>query len=280
MATPTKWHRYFGMILKDFFTGTDYDVEIEMDLSHQQQFLDIVVVRKGTRPLDRRLPDGLEDLADHNLITFKSYQEALDDWTLKELTGHYVNYRKQVSPSPDNLLGEDKFRLFGVCARYPQGLARQIDLEELKPGVYRGCRGTDRIDIIVSNKLSEAEHNAMMYLFSPQSERIQYGARHYSQHSPFTSSMVQQLLARYLKEGVEMPYTLEDFQREFKKEFLEGLSDEERLEGIPEEKRLEGIPLEKRLEGISEEELLERIPPETLQKMLEKLKEAKGDSEG
>jgi hypothetical protein len=32
----------------------------------------------------------------HNLISFKSFQESLDAWSLKELVGHYVNYRKQL----------------------------------------------------------------------------------------------------------------------------------------------------------------------------------------
>ena len=56
------------------------------DLSLKKQLLDV-------------MPEGLEELAAHNLITFKSHHEALNDWALKELTGHYVNYRKQVSPS-------------------------------------------------------------------------------------------------------------------------------------------------------------------------------------
>jgi hypothetical protein len=63
----------------------------------------------------------------HNIVggvvTFKSHQEALDDWALAELVGHYVNYRKQCSPSLDELLPENDFRLFAVCARFPQNLA-------------------------------------------------------------------------------------------------------------------------------------------------------------
>jgi hypothetical protein len=59
--------------------------------------LDIVVVRRGTGDRMPPMPDGLDDLVDHILITFKSFREPLDDWALKELTGHYVNYRKQVS---------------------------------------------------------------------------------------------------------------------------------------------------------------------------------------
>jgi len=34
------------------------------------------------------LPDGFEDLAKHNLLTFKSHRESLGGWALCELVGH------------------------------------------------------------------------------------------------------------------------------------------------------------------------------------------------
>src|SRR3954452_25197152 len=94
------WHRLFGLLLTDFFTGSPFTVEVERDLSQQQQFLDVVIVRRGRGRVTERLPDGLTDLTDHNLITFKSHHETLDGWAVKELIGHYVAYRKLVSPSP------------------------------------------------------------------------------------------------------------------------------------------------------------------------------------
>jgi hypothetical protein len=120
------WHRLFGLLLTDFFTGLPFTVEVERDLSEQQQFLDVVIVRRGRGRVAIRLPDGLDDLAEHNLITFKSHHEALDGWAMKELVGHYVAYRKLVSPSPSDLLPEDQFRLYAVCARYPENLAGQV----------------------------------------------------------------------------------------------------------------------------------------------------------
>src|SRR5213080_2737773 len=103
------WHRLFGLLLIDFFTGSPFAVEVERDLSAQQQLLDVVIVRRGRGRLALRLPDGLEDLAAHNLISFKSHREALDGWAVKELVGHDVAYRKLVSPSPSALLPEDQF---------------------------------------------------------------------------------------------------------------------------------------------------------------------------
>src|SRR5207248_1621899 len=88
------WHRLFGLLLTDFFTGTPFTVEVERDMSVQQQFLDVVIVRRRPGRFAGRLPDGLDDLAAHNLISFKSHREALDGWALHELIGHYVSYRK------------------------------------------------------------------------------------------------------------------------------------------------------------------------------------------
>src|SRR5262249_27511960 len=113
------WHRLFGLVLTDFFSGSPFVVELEKDLSLKKQLLDVIVLRKYPGAFPEPLPQGLEDLAVHNLITFKSHQETLDDWALKELTGHYVNYRKQVSPSLQQLLPEEEFRLYAVCARFP-----------------------------------------------------------------------------------------------------------------------------------------------------------------
>jgi hypothetical protein len=116
------WHRLFGLVLKDYFTGSPFVVEVELDLAFKRQLLDVLILRKALGEFWGRLPDGLDNLDDYNLLTFKSHHEALDDWTLKELTGHYVNYRKQVSATMRDLLPESRFRLYGVCSRFPQNL--------------------------------------------------------------------------------------------------------------------------------------------------------------
>ena len=75
------------------------------------------------------------------------------------------------------------------------------------------------------------------------------------QRSARTSSLVYQLFEQYRKEGANMPYTMEDFGRDFAKEHLKDLTPEERLEGLSAEERLKGVPAEKRLEGLSPEEI-------------------------
>jgi hypothetical protein len=124
MSEPRPLHRLFSLSWMDYLRETGIDVVAELDLSLKQQLLDLVLIRKQPGPLPRPLPDGFEDLATYSLVTFKSYQETLDGWALCELIGHYVNYRKQSSPSLHNLLPETEYRLFAVSARYPNNLAQ------------------------------------------------------------------------------------------------------------------------------------------------------------
>src|SRR5262249_44733174 len=164
-ALAMNWHRLFGLLLTDFFTGSPFIVELEKDLSLKKQLLDVVILRRGRGTFTEQLPEDLEDLAAHNLITFKSHREALDDWALKELTGHYVNYRKQVSPAEAALLPETDFHLYAVCSRYPHNLANEVNLQPVRPGVYECRRGSDVIRVIVAGRLPRTEANAMVHLF-------------------------------------------------------------------------------------------------------------------
>jgi hypothetical protein len=179
MSDPRPLHRLFGLSWIDFLRDTSIEVMTEKDLSQKQQLLDLVLIRKQSGPLPRPLPDGFEDLATHNLVTFKSHQETFDAWALFELIGHYVNYRKQSSPSWDNLLPESDYRLFAVSARYPQNLALQIALTPVGPGIYEIQVATLRIRVVVLSQLPEAEQNAMLLLFSARQELLHYGREHY-----------------------------------------------------------------------------------------------------
>src|SRR3954452_3884916 len=131
------WHRLFGLLLTDFFTGSPFVVEVERDLSVQQQLLDVVIVRRSRGRFAGRLPD----------------HEALDSWAMKELVGHYVAYRKLVSRSPSDLLAEGQFGLFAVTARSPNSLSGRVPWQRLRAGVY-DCRwGTDTVRVVVAGEL-------------------------------------------------------------------------------------------------------------------------------
>src|SRR5947208_2129945 len=190
MSEPRPLHRLFGLCWIDFFQGTTVSVETEMDLSLKQQFIDVVLIRTGPGPIPRPLPDGFEDLAPHNLLTFKSHQEALDGWALCELVGHYVNYRKQSSPSMQDLLPETEYRLFAVCARYPRDLAQELPMTPVRQGVYEVRLVTKPARVIVVGQLPQEEQNAMLHLFSARQELLVYGREHYRPHAPDTSSLL------------------------------------------------------------------------------------------
>src|SRR5262249_4062095 len=152
----------------------------------QQQFLDVVIVRRGRGRFTGRLPDGLEGLAAHNLITFKSHHEALDAWAVKELVGHYVAYRKLVSRSPSELVSEEQFRLYAVCARLPQKLSQQVPWQERQAGVYDCIWGTDTVRVVVAGELPREPHNAPLHLFSASAELVGFGSRAYRRRSEDT----------------------------------------------------------------------------------------------
>ncbi len=59
-----------------------------------------------------------------------------------------------------------------------------------------------------------------------------------------------------------MPYTWEDFDRDYAKSHVHLLSPEERLTGLPVEERLRGLPVEERLRGLPAEDRLRGLPAE------------------
>jgi hypothetical protein len=267
MSETRPLHRLFALSWIDFFQGTAIGVETELDLSLKRQFIDVVLIRRGSGPLPRQLPDGFEDLAAHNLLTFKSHQEALDGWALWELVGHFVNYRKQASPSLHDLLPEDDFRLFAVCARYPHNLARQVALTPLREGVYEVQGLALRIRVIVVPQLPLEEHNAMLHLFSAWEELLRYGREHYRPHSQETSTLLYELFKAYSEES-DMPDKLKEFVRE---------SIDELLASLPAEELRKRLSVEERLKGLSAEEMIRALPPETLEALARQLK-ANGQS--
>jgi hypothetical protein len=209
----------------DFFQGTSVTVEPEVDLSVKHQYLDLVIIHKGKEPIPRPLPDGFEQLAAHNLITFKSHQEALDAWALQ------VNYRKQSSPSLQELLPESDYQLFAVAARYPQQLAQQIELKQLSEGVHEIKALALNIRVVVASGLPQEEHNAMLHLFSAREELLRYGREHYRPHSTETSSLLYELFKTYSEEST-MPDKLKEFVRKTVDELLKSLPPQERLKGM------------------------------------------------
>jgi hypothetical protein len=255
VAEQRPWHHLFGLSWSDFFRGTGVSVEPEKDLSHKQQLLDLVIVRPEGSPLLRQLPDGFEDLGTYNLVTFKSHQEALDGEALDEMVGYAGNFRKQVSPSMQELLPLSEFRRFAVCVRSPRKLAGETALEAVRTGVYRAHHFSGFITVVVVHELPREPHNAMLLLFSAKEDLVAYAAENYQPHSVETNTLLLQLVARYREERIPMPETLEEMTRRTIDEVLNQTPPEELLKRLSPEERLRGLSPEERLRGLSPEEL-------------------------
>lgn len=263
------WHRLFGLTLTDYFYNTAYEVELEKDLSLKQQLLDVVIIEKKGGKVPEILPDGLNNLSAHNLMTYKSHRERLDAWTIEELFGHYVNYRKQISPSFDDLLPVEEFQLYAVSTRYPEKLSDQIDFSPVQPGIYDVRWGVRYIRIIVLSRITQSEKNAPWLMFSAVTEKVKYGVEQYRWNSP-VSGVINKLFKKYQTEGITMPYTIEDFQKEIKEEVLNSLTEDD-IERI-----MASLKPEDRLKGLKPEDLLKQLKPEDLVKQLKMEDRLKG----
>ncbi len=260
MKTRIDWHRLFGLTLIDLFTNSDYEVELEKELSLKKQYLDVVIIRKTAGIALKETPSGLENLAEHNLLTYKSLREPLDDWAIEELIGHYSNYRKLVSPSLDNLLPASLFNLYAVSTRHPYKLLhKNMIFKEIKQGVYDLTWGNRNIRVIVLSRIEKEKKNSIWQLFSGKDDGFVYGDEHYKWHCPTEKAMLNQLYELYKLEGGIMPYTMEDFNKDFTREHLHLLPPSERLKGLPPSERLKGLPPSERLKGLSPEAIKEYL---------------------
>jgi hypothetical protein len=68
-AMAIAWHRIFGMALTQYFAGSGWKVDVEVDLSLQQQRLDVVVLRGGSVTAPVLWPDGVGTPAEYILLS-------------------------------------------------------------------------------------------------------------------------------------------------------------------------------------------------------------------
>ncbi|WP_295578426.1 hypothetical protein [uncultured Lamprocystis sp.] len=255
---------------------------MEEELSLKSQRLDILIIERRDAAgatadpagVDG-LPDGLENLAAHNLLSYKSAAEPFNAWALEELISHYVTYRKLASlrarsgaRGTDEPLAEPAgaypllpardFRRYAIATRQPRQLLRQLPAGACRatacPGVYDLMIGALPVRLIVLDTLAKQPHNAPWELFAHAGDQIQYGFTHYQPRSRIGTFLRDQLAATC---GLEtaMAYTVEEFKRDamrdlledvlrnpkYLKTFLDRLVEEDRLRELAPEKRLEGL---------------------------------------
>jgi hypothetical protein len=280
MAPRINWHRWFGIGLTDRLAGTPWRVELEKELALKSQRLDVVIIERAdaealpdAAALD--LPDGLDNLRAHNLLTYKSQHEALDAWALDELLGHYVNYRKLLAdggdgavtgrPSSDGadertappLPPENAFQLYAVATREPVKLLRRLPAEALRPtplaGVHDLRWGGRTVRLIVLDAVADAPRNALWQVFSARLDRVRRGIDRYRGQTTAGRNLLYILFTTYRLRFAAMTYTVEDFNRETRQSIIADLTPEERLAVInlmPSDERfalIEQMPPEERL---------------------------------
>ncbi|MCK5716197.1 MAG: hypothetical protein KAH77_01820, partial [Thiomargarita sp.] len=60
------WHRTFGVTLIDYFTHSNFEVELEKEVSVKVQYLDIAIIKKVKGKPVKNIATGLESLIEYN----------------------------------------------------------------------------------------------------------------------------------------------------------------------------------------------------------------------
>lgn len=176
------WHRFFKVGLRQLFSGTKFEVHDEFDLSDQVQRVDFAIICKGDSdypmPDPDHLPDGLQDLRDHNLISYKSMNEPLDRFAVIELVGHAVTYSKLQAAKADINWQDfvDQLGLFAVSTRKPstEAMAKLLKHTE-KEAVYEIDYADCKITCIVINRTEDRDRNWLWQLLKGDRSRWQKG---------------------------------------------------------------------------------------------------------
>ncbi len=247
------WHRLFGLLLMDYFSERGFVVELEKDLSLKRQYLDVVIVEQKEREVDLSgICDGFDNLCSHNLLSYKSKRQSLNLWAIEELIGHYVNYRKVLGRS--KIKGED-IQLYAVSTRYPAKLLSTVSAKEVVSGVYEISVLSRDIRILVLSRLPLSQSNAVLAFFSFDPGKVKFALDNYRWHMDDGSTVINQLLEKYSLEGMTMPYTMEQFRKDYVKAHLGDLEPEEVLSRFEAEERLKGLKAQERLRGLKVEEI-------------------------
>jgi hypothetical protein len=146
-----------------------------------------------------------------------------------------------------------------------------LELEQQQQGIYNLNYGVHRIRLLVLNRMPREEQNALWQLFSGSREGFVYGSNYYNWHSMRDKAIINKLYEFYSKKGAVMPYTIDDFVREYVSENIHVLSAEEVLQKYSPEEVLKHYPTDKILEGLSPEKRLEGLSPEIIKEFLRRL---------
>jgi hypothetical protein len=175
-----------------------------------------------------------------------------------------VNYCKVLGR--DSRRKADDIRLYAVSTRRPDTVLALPGVTEVKPGVYDLRVLSREIRILVLRETPTEQRNAILSLFSFDANKVKFALDHYHWQQEDGSTVINQLMEQYALEGVAMPYTMEQFRKDYIKAHLGELDPDEVLSMFGPEARLKGLDPETRLKGLD---------PEKIEAYLKKLKKRK-----
>ena len=268
------WHRLVGVSIADVVTGCPFDVVTEMELAKYKKRLDIAVIRRpGDSDDDRThwpdLPDGLTDLVSHNLLTYRSIHDSLSMPIMWELLEYWISYAKETwSDKWDTTITPPAkdWRLYAVATVKPNWLRpdKHGNQRQIMDGIYEVDGFDLTIRVIVPREVVLIPRNSMWHVFSGIEDRVAFGMRHYEFHDGGLYNVLNVLAENYEMEGIEMPYTIEDFKRDSINDMIEKHGLAEVLQHVSPADRVSGLSLEDRLEGLPQDFV------EACRRMLEK----------
>jgi len=156
---------------------------------------------------------------------------------------------------------------------------------EVKPRVWDLRVLSRDIRVLVLSGLPLAQRNAVLAFFTFDAEKVRFALNHYQWQMEDGSTVINQLLDKYSLEGIAMPYTMEQFRKEYVKAHLAELDPEEVLSRFAPEDRLKGLEPEEvfasfdpedRLRGLDPEDRLRGLDPKEIEAYLKKLKKKQG----
>ena len=80
--------------------------------------------------------------------------------------------------------------------------------------------GIRTIRLIVLSRMPKTKRSAIWHLFNTKADSFIYGSKHYDWQRPAEKAALNQLYDLYQVEGVVMPYTWEDFEKDYTREHL------------------------------------------------------------
>lgn len=310
-----EWHDLLSEGLTERVTHYPFTVYRELDLSRRKQRLDVAIMR--LRDCDPSLlreewedmPDGLTDLVEHNLLTYKPINSTLYCGSLWFLISYFAAYavmeqkgdlvenkdappeekeekKKATKNEPpiekylETMIEQKRVRLYAVCTHRPTWLAElKVTVRaERENGIYTLEGYGLPMRLIVTQEVEVAPRNALWLLLSGDEAKVRYAQECYKENlkEETFEGILKRVANLYQKEGmmieaVNMEEVRKEMRREFVEENLDKVSKEKRQEFVAE--HLYEVPEEKRLEGIRPQSVLKHMTPEEraqLKALLEK----------